>query len=434
MALWNSGAVWNRKGNEAGFTWNSSKFLFIVRISDTLKTVDNISEILARMILAEKPIEFYEALVNTAFYGKVMEEFTMQDENPAVSLLFALADNIGMKDEFTDFIVKMFLEDKTNVLDDIKLLVELLESDDFNLNEITSVQAFLDMLEKYNLNDLKAESLVELFLHDRFGLIDRDPKEAVSDFMIGHGDNVDTAYDYFLPLSDMRIDWGSTSIAHVPKANITEITMPSVDGSMTADVTYSDRLFKIVAFSHDGMTIAEKEDLKRRIAQVLDSTKHKSKKLTIQSRGISFDARYENEATVSDGPSFVKMDVDFRVGPYGRSLFPVELYGSGLIDNSEGAAPLRVKHIITGPVTNPSFRIGGTQYTWRGTVPSGSKLFIDHDNYTCYTIDNYSNKKNVLKDLVGEFMSIPAGGSEVLVASSNTESRIITEYSTPLLW
>lgn len=218
------------------------------------------------------------------------------------------------------------------------------------------------------------------------------------------------------------------------KAELTEISMPGVDGNLISDTTYRDRIFSIVAFSEQGLTIAEKEDIKRRIVQILDSTKMSSKKLTVQSRSVSFDCRYVNEAKISDGPSFVKAEIDLQVGPYGYSLFPTELHGSGLINNAEGAAPLRVKHTITGPVTNPSFTINGTTYTWRGTVSSGSSLIIDHDNYTCYTVDSLGNKRNVLQFLTGEFTSIPAGGSAVLVAASNTENRIVTEYSTPLLW
>lgn len=433
MADWNSSAYFNRRGHENGFTWNSKFYLFIIRINDVLRLSDNVSEMLARLILSDKTTKFYDTLVNTAFYGKMMEEFTMFDEEPFVTLLVSLVDSLGMKDEFTDFVVKMFLDENVKVLEQINIFAKLLESEEFQMDDITDLHAFLNTLDSFGLKDLEMTYFTYLYLHDKFGLTDRDPRTAVSDFLIGSADELEKSMDYLIPFN-LAIDWARTEIAVMPNAELTEIKMPSVDGSLIADTTYRDRVFSIVAFSEQGLTIPEKEDIKRRITQILDSTKHASKKLTVQSRSVSFDCKYENEAKISEGPSFVKAEIDLRVGPYGYSFFPTEVYGSGLLDNSEGAAPLRVKHTITGPITNPSFTIDGTQYTWKGTVPSGYKLVIDHDNYTCYTIDNFGNKKNVLQNLSGDFMSIPAGSSSALVANSTTKSRMVTEYSTPLLW
>lgn len=434
MALWNSGAIWNRKGNEGGFTWNSSKFLFIVRINDVLNVSDNISETLARLILAEKPLTFSETILNTAFFDKVTEDFSVKDDNPFVTLLFELTEKIGIKDEFTDLIVKLFLEDKQKALDDIKLLVEILESEDFDLTEITTIQAFLNILEKYHLDDLKAESIVELFLHEGdFGLTDHDLKSAISDFIVGAINSDDKAYDWLEPFH-LLVDWGNTEIQAMPESESASIEMPGVDGSIIQDTVYKDRLFTLMCYSEDGLTIPEKEELKRKITKILDTTKNQHKTLTIQANGTQFDVKYMGKADISSGPSFVAAKIPFHADPYGKSLFPYELYGSGLVSNLDGDAPLRVKHIIRGPITNPSFSLGSISYTWRGTVPSGSSLIISHENYTCYIEDNFKNKRNVLQYLTGEFQSIPAGKSVVLNANSSTAQRMVTEWNTPVLW
>lgn len=434
MAFWNSGAIFNRRGNESGFTWNSKKFLFIIRINDTLKVSDNVSELLARLILAEKPMQFYDTLVNAAFYGKVMEDFALVDDDPFVTLLVTLVEEIGIKDEFLELIVKLYLEEKQPALDEIKLLVELLEAEDFRLEDVSDLQAFYDLLDRYSMEDLKVElsNFLKVYEGD-FGLTDHDLKSAISDFVLGTVNTDDKAYDWFEPFH-LLVDWSKTEISAAPEAELTSIELPGTDGSITQNTVYKDRLFTLMCYSEDGLTVYEKEQLKKHIVQVLDSTKHQHKTLTIQANSTQFNVKYTGQAEVESGPSFVRAKIPLHADPYGFSLFPYELYGSGQVSNLNGDAPLRVKHTISGPVTNPSFTLGAITYTWRGVVSSGSKLVISHDNYTCYTIDSLGNKRNALQFLTGEFQSIEAGKSMVLVASSNTERYIVTEWSTPVLW
>lgn len=434
MAFWNSNAIFNRKGNESGFTWNSKKFLFIVRLHDTLRLVDNVSEILARLVLDERRTDFYDTLVNTAFFGKVIEEFTMFDENPSVSLLISMMENLGIKDEFTDYVVLMYLNENVKVLDQLKLLVEILESEDFDLKEITNIRAFMQMLDKFKLEDIKMTFFNWLYLHDRFGLSDHNPRQAISDFLIGNVDQSDKAYDWLEPFGGLRVDWANTNLSIMPEVEFSEITMPGVDGSIIGDTTYKDRLFEIQTYSVDGLTVSEKEELKRRITQVLDSTKNTAKKLTVQARGITFEAKVEGEQEIKDGPSFVAANIKFRVPPYGKDLFPRELTTSGLIDNSEGLAPLKPKITITGPVTRPSFRLGGTTYQYTKTVPSATRLIIDFEKYTVYLEDNFGHRTNALKDFTGEFISIPPGDSMALVVNSSAANHFLCEWYISLLW
>lgn len=431
MASWNKDGIFNRNGEEGGFVWNSDEYINVVTISDRITVRDDISDLLIKLILSEDAEANDETEVLALFEQD--DGFFMKDDEPFVTLLIQVAEELGIKDEIAELLVNLYLEDNQKALDKIKLMVELLEAEDFSFEDITDIYAFFAKTDSFKMEDIEAFSQAWLYLHDRFNLTDREPRKAISDFLIGSADGLEKSMDYFIPLN-MMIDWANTDIPIMPRAELTEINLPSTDSSLIADTTYRDRVFKLTLYSEQGLTIAEKEDVKRRISQVLDSTKMKSKKLTVESRGISFDCRYEGEEKHAEGPSFVKAEIGLRVGAYGYSMFPTEIYGSGLLNNAEGAAPLRVKHTITGPVTNPTFAINGITYTWRGTVSSGYKLIIDHNNYTCYTIDNYGNKRNALQYLSGEFTSIPPGESAVLVASSNTESRILTEYSTPLLW
>lgn len=432
MAFWNSGAIFNRQGKEAGFSWNSNKYLFIVQLHETLRANDRISSQLAMYILNDRSLQVYDTLLNFVFFDKMVERFSMDDKF-SISLLFDLTEKIGIKDEISDLAVLAFLHEKLNVIEEIQILAQLLVDDKFDADDVTSVEAFLAVLDDFGLEDLRESILSLLEIHDSFGLTDHEPRQAISDFMIGAIDQDDRAYDWLIPFN-MRVDWKGTKIQVMPEAELTSIEMPGSDGSIIEDTVYKDRLFSIVAFSEDGMTLHQKEDLKARITQILDSTKHQTKKLTVQARGTMFDVKYDGQATIESGPSYVKATVPLRTPPYGMSMFPYELYGSGLVSNIDGDTFLRPRHTITGPITNPSFKLGEITYIWNGTVPEGTSLVINHDKFTCYLIDNLGRKSNALAKLTGEFQKIDAGKSVALVADSNTEGHILTEWNTPVLW
>lgn len=432
MAFWNSGAFFNRKGQESGFSWNSKKYLFIIQLHETLRSNDRLSLQLAVYALTDRSLSVYDTLLNYVLFDKLNEQFSMDDKSN-ISLLFTLAEQVGIKDEITNLAVLAFLHDKLNVIEDLQILAQILADDKFDAEEVTSIQAFLAVLDDFGLEDLKVDVLALLETHDSFGMTDHEPREAISDFMIGAIEEDDRAYDWLIPFN-MRVDWKGTKIQVMPEAELTSIEMPGVDGSIIEDTVYKDRLFSIVAFSEDGMTLHEKEDLKARITQILDSTKHTTKKLTVQARGTMFDVKYDGQASIESGPSYVKATIPLRTPPYGASMFPYELYGSGLVSNMDGDTFLRPKHTITGPITNPSFKLGNITYIWNGTIPEGTSLIINHDKFTCYLIDNMNRKTNALAKLSGEFQKIEAGKSMVLVADANTEGHILTEWNTPVLW
>lgn len=440
MAYWNSGAVFNRRGNQNGFTWNSKHFLFVVRLNDTMRAVEGLPGVLARLALSDRSMKFYDALLNAAVYQEV-DSFALQEEKPFVTLLVQLAEEAGVKDEFTYYLVQLALNEEWRTLDSIKIIASLLTDDAFHLDEKTKLDALYYLADRYGLDDSDIHYYTELFLSDRFALSDHDLRQAISQLLIGSVGSADKGYDYFEPMfvkqdgqeHGMRIDWRNTEIVPMPEAQHTEISIPGVDGTLRQNTVYRDRLFHIVAFSEDGLTIQQREDLKRRITEVLDSTKKESKSLTVQARSIMFDARYDS-STITDGPSYVKLEADFTVGPYGRDLFENSLTTSGLISNLDGAAPLYPKFTITGSVSNPYFQLGGNLYRYNGTVPANKRLIVDFEKYSVYIEDNFGVKTNALKDFTGDFKPIPAGDSEALVISSNLTGRFLAEWRVPLLW
>lgn len=431
MPNWNSGYVFNRNADEFGFFWNGADYLLMINLHETLSSVDNLSLKLARLVLNEKFDDVYEQIVISAL-TKVNEDFKLEDEM-SYGTLFYLADSFGIKDEFSDLIVLAFLHDKIDIIEQAKVLSTYLSmSDNINVADITSVDALLNIVDELGLEDLFHSLKFILTMHDGFNMTDRSPRAAISDFIIGVQDELDKAYDWFIPFG-MKVDYGETQIQVIPQAELTTIEMPGIDGSIVEDTVYKDRLFQIVTYSELGLTIQEKEELKGKITDILNSTKNKAKKLTIQDRGVSFDVRYEGKADITEGPSFVKSSIPLRVGAYGYDTFEQEVIGSGLILNN-GDAPLGVRHTIDGPITNPTFQMGEITYKYVGTIQTGYSLIIDQNLLTCYLKNPNGIKKNAMSNFSGKFQKIPARTSVALNAGVGLETKLKTEWRNRVLW
>lgn len=429
MANWNSGVYFNRDVNEYGFMWNGAKWITLKNMRETITMTDDIPRVLALLALTERGEAGDDAEPGARL---AFSEAFSADDNMTYIAFFELADSLGIKDAVTDLIVLAYLTDNGAVLDEVRLFAELLTGDSFSVEDVSTVEAFLELAQDFELNELVP--VLEAFLpqYEEFGMTDHAPKKAVSDFFIGAYGGIDRAYDWLIPF-DLRIDWSKTELPIMPEAELTTIEMPGSDGSIVADTTYKDRLFKLVGYSVDGLTSRQKENLKRKLTAVLDATKHQTKKLTVQARGTSFDVKYTDQLEISEGPSYIRAEIPFHTGPYGQDMFDHELRGSGLVYN-EGDIEMGVTHIITGGVSNPAFTLGTVSYRYNGEVPENYTLTVNHDMYTVYLTDPFGKKTNALKDFAGEFQKIPAGKSVALTADENTEAHILTKWINRVLW
>lgn len=433
MPKWNNkNVIFNRKGNEGGFTWNSRKFLKILKINDFFYVSEKTLEEISRMLITESPIKSYDYNNLFVLFDNIPLESMYATENVDLTLLFSASESIGIKDELVNLSVLAMLNDKFTILEEMKMFASILQKEYINIKEINNVNSYMELLDNYKMYDLEAALKVLISTHDRFGMTDHPPRQAISDFLIGSVDALDKAYDWLVPF-DLKIDWNNTDIPVMPEAELTTIEIPGVDGSIVADSIYKDRIFNIVAFSQDGLTVHEKEELKTKITRILDATKNKPKKLTVQANGTSFDVRYQGEAEIKSGPSYIKATIPLHTGPYGYDMFDNELRGNGLVYN-DGDSPMGPVHIITGPISNPRFSLGSIDYVWNGNIPSTKKLVINHSKMTCYLLDEHQNKINALSKLYGEFQQIPAGTSVVLNANNETSSHIVTEWKNNVLW
>lgn len=248
--------------------------------------------------------------------------------------------------------------------------------------------------------------------------VSEDVSEKFStDFIIGAVGEQDTAYDWFTPL-DMIVHWDSSQFQIMPQSESDYIEMPNVDGSIPENTTYTNRNFNIVLYSRDGLTIQEKYELKKRIVELLDSTKNQYKRLSLQPSENYFDVKYSGSPDIKEGPSFVKATLPFEVKPYGHPFFTQTVTGSGTLTNNglKTSGPI-IK--IKGRAENPSFNFGGTTYTWNGTLALDDTLVIDNDSMLCYVVSESGRKTNGLAKLSHDFKKLEPGQSVSISAGSN---------------
>lgn len=422
--------IYNQNGDGGGASYNSDQYIRFITQRDSLKSSEKIA-LSVSFSIVESILKIKDIIDIEAIFENLTSEKMAASDDSSLFVLFQVLEELGIFDTFDYLVVLATVNEKIEVLQQIQLWVELFQEHNITFDTTPTVEAYLGIMERFGLEELKNALLAALKINDTFGMTDHEPQKAVSDFLIGSADENDKAFDWLLPFG-LMVDWDKTDIPIMPEAELTTIEIPGVDGSIIADSKYRDRIFKIVAYSPDGMTPYEKEEMKTKITQVLDTTKHQSKKLTVQVRGTSFDVRYDGEAEITPGPSYIKVTIPFHTPPYGRDMFDNELSGSGLISN-EGDTATGPVHTIKGPIQNPSFMLGNVSYLWDSYVPDGYNLVIDHQRKTCFLVSGLV-KTNALARLRGNFQLIPAWTSVVLTADANTAPRIFTTWYNRVIW
>lgn len=433
MADFNSGWMFNSDAGHNGFFWNGAEYIMIVRMHEVLRFSEDNTEMMAKYILTDQFGFVYDSILQTALYQDV-DDFSAVDD-ATTGIIFDMMDTFGIKEEFSELVVLAFLNEDMKLIEEIQQFGSLLElSEEIVFEDDASSDALLNLIDSFGLKELEHFVQIIFNMRDSFGMTDVEPppKIAMSDFLIGLADDYDSAYDWLLPFG-LKVDWSSTKIQVMPQAELTTIEMPGVDSALVEDAVYKDRLFQIVAFSEQGLTIQEKEEMRTKIVDLLNTTKYKSKKLTVQSRGTSFDVRYEGQAEVEAKSSYVKATIPFRASSYGYRSFESEIAGSGLVKN-DGVIPTGVIHRIDGPATNPTWNFGGYNQRWNGTIPAGYSLTIDNGMLSVWLTDLNGKQTNALSKFNGTFVKVPENSSYVLNVPAYLERQFHTIWRDPVLW
>lgn len=436
MASYNSGSFYNKKANAGGALYNSATYVITFRLNDFFNAGDAVTRLLAISVIYETPRLSDAIMLSTRYMLTEQLEFA-QDQIRSYAL-FRVADTLKITDAVSAMICSLLVSDRFKMLDSVSRLATLLQAtESVTLNEITSVRALIRKIDSFGMSDLAQFIQSVIAIRDTAYASDTDPKTAIADFIIGDPTQVgegdlDAAFDWIMPFG-LMMDWSQSVIPRAPEAESDEIQIAGVSGETLEHTRYRNRQFKVVAWSDDDLTQAEKDALVRQITLILDATKDESKTLTFARTGVSFDVKYDGELAVEEGPSFVRAIIPLTASAYGYNRFEKQVNGSGLIQNA-GMAPVGVINRVVGECVNPSFAMGDVDILWTGTVPAGNHLYIDHGKEVCYLEDSFGNKTNVRQYLSGEFLKIPVGGTIIITANDCTETHLVTTWYDRFLW
>lgn len=412
-----------------GAGYNSYDITTLIQIRDSIRLKDSFEYPFAT-ILQRQRLKILDGITSDITFR--LNEYLFVKDASNTFAFFDLADKFHVLDKSMELFALIDQKDELKLMEEISDLRALITQDQkFSIDDIQNIEAFITQLQKFGLNDL-ANWFAFIEQCDIIDLLDRDPRKAVSDFVIGRIDNRDTAFKWFLPFG-LMVHADETEVPIMPEAQSDHIEMQGIDGAIPEYTTYKNRMFNIVAYSQDGLNTQEKEELKKEICRILDATKQQPKKLTFLESDTCFDVKYSGQMGIKEGPSFIRVNVPLETSPYGYPLFDTEIFGSGLLVNN-GSAPAGCIHKISAGAVNPSFQVGNISYKWNGTVPDGYTLVIDNESYLCYLEDNFGTRQNVLPQLTGDFQKIDKEKSVVIVANKATEDYLYTTFKEKRLW
>lgn len=429
MANYNSKRRYNFSPNKLGLKYNSAPYMLTVRFIEPLNFLDEV-KLLSSLF-------FSSDILNLNDKTKLESDYNLIDINSVKDIEYKLKSEYNLDDDFgflsesIKFLVYFLINDKITISEKLKLISEVFSTDNISIIEKNDLNVFLQSSDKYKTIDLSPELNAAFRQFDIMNVTDKEPKYAISDFYVTRSE--DGLYDVILPF-DLIVDYSMTHIGFMPECQDSTIEMEGVDGEIVQNSTYKSRLFDIFAVTVDGLNRLQKAQIKKDIAQILNSVKTQTKKITFADNETSFDVKYSGLADVTtEAPSWLRFEIPLKSSSsYGYKEFIKDLYGSGLITN-DGDKSIGAVHKITGQCVNPTFYVNNTLMTWKGTVKSGETLYIDTDNYTCYIVDSNGKRINAMKNYNGNFPRIPIG-SVVLSANPSTEDHIYTQWRELVLY
>lgn len=195
--------------------------------------------------------------------------------------------------------------------------------------------------------------------------------------------------------------------------NVEEI--PGVHGEIDFGTEFQKRTLELSVATNEGYAPLEKSQLQRLFAKYLDPTKGAKTLIFSDDVEKTYLVKYSGKIDLTQYATWFPFVIPFKMSdPVITGSFNKSLTGSGTAVN-EGTfeAPFVVE--VVGPVTNPSWSVGGSTMAYTGTISSGQTLTIDTKARTAKigTSNAFGNYNKV-------FPLLPVGSTTVTSSSNIT--------------
>ncbi len=434
MSKYDSGFFYDKKQNDGGFAYDYKSYSTVLNLFDSVYVSENITN-LSCLIMKREQMSMTD-LNNMLCMKDLKDTLKLDEETFSILVFIEKMETIQTYDVFTNILAKVYqYENGLTLLEELNTIALNSIAENINLSETSYVKAFLEMSQELELDEAK-QLFAYLYQLETVGVTDFDIDTAISDFYIGKDESLDNRFDNWLVPFDLLLAPRQSRITIMPPTESTQISIPYADGSITQDTIYTNRNWNLVGYSMQNLSVAEKEALKEKITELLDTTKNETQTLTFSKNNMSFDVKYQGELDIEEAPTWIKATIPLEVSPYGKELFVQQIWGDGIMINN-GHADIGAKVMISGVCVNPHFYLGSTEFLWTGTVPSGKTLVIDNESRTCYLVDELGEKEEAFQNLAkGDTFSILPKGTQMVVRSEteSTKENIYIEYQPRYLW
>lgn len=176
------------------------------------------------------------------------------------------------------------------------------------------------------------------------------------------------------PLGVIVLGDSREELAPSTRDNTEEV--PGMPGEHDFGSELKSKLRELHVATDDGLTILQREQLKRTIAGYLDPTKGTKKLVYLDDIDVEYEVKYAGKIDLTKYSNWMEFTIPFKsCNPLTESRDEHSLAGNGTITNAGTfEVPLTIE--IAGPVTNPSVVIGSETCAYTGTINEGQTLVI----------------------------------------------------------
>ena len=177
------------------------------------------------------------------------------------------------------------------------------------------------------------------------------------------------------------------------KQKIEEI--PGKHGEILFETKFGSRSMELQLASIDGLSISERENLKRTFAKYLNPTQGIKTLAFSNDLSKTYIVKYSGKIDLNQHSDWMSFTIPLKMmNSYISGSFENTHFGSGTLNNSGTLeAPFVIN--IVGESINPSIIIDDNIISYSGTIPAGNILIIDTENLTAELDDG----TNVLHNL-----------------------------------
>ena len=225
------------------------------------------------------------------------------------------------------------------------------------------------------------------------------------------------------------IDPIESDLSYMPEATESTVIIAGKDADLVLNTRYEPRIFEIIAYTDDNLSIEEKQTEIYKIKKFVNNMKNKTKNLGLLARKEFIPVKYYEKLIINELSKSVKFQIPLKSShSYTNDLEKKTIVGAGTKE-SNTIEPVGCIITIIGPATTPTISLNDYQMYYDNVILEGNKLIINTKNSTVTHITSNNVKTNAAIYYNHEYPKIQFGNNEIKVLSGiDNPAQVLTEW------